>query len=51
MTDAHALLAAEQSKVLGLKGQRHLRGAVGATFPFGCDACEETTGACLAERA
>ena len=30
VTDAHTLLAAEQSKVLSLKGDRHLRGAVGA---------------------
>jgi hypothetical protein len=35
VTDAHTLLAAEQSKVLGLKGERNLRGAVGAPFLVG----------------
>jgi hypothetical protein len=35
VTDAHMQLAAERSKVLGLKGERHLRGAIGAPLLVG----------------
>jgi hypothetical protein len=48
VTDAHTLLAAEQSKVLDLKGQRHLRGAVGAPLLVGL--FERRQHVCLAQQ-
>jgi hypothetical protein len=48
VTDTHTLLAAEQCKVLDLKGERHLRGAVGAPFLVGL--FETRQHVCLAQQ-